>query len=306
LLDQNLIRTHYPYLSEDVKAILHVRDAGWFSAHTLGSYLLERARQGGARVLQGEVVAVEKDDRGVCAVEVAVDGCKERICTRRFVNAAGPFINRVANMVDPGIDIPVKIRVAQKMLMKDYLGIVPRCAPMVTHSSELALEWSDQEKEEWCKDDEYRWLLSKFSCGPDIRPEGGKDSQWIMICWKYRQEAGRRVYVREQTWEPKLDDTEEYAELTLRAASALIPGLRRYLDRMPRPAHDGGYWLEVKDPATECFTQLPLIGPLGPDGAFLVNVYPGICCGCAAGALCAAWVAGGDLPQYAEEFSIDG
>jgi len=304
LLDEGLIRAHYPFLSDDVLAILHTRDSGWFSAHTLGTYLLEQAKGRGVRVIQGEVVAVDKDKHGVCAVRVVKGSGVKSISTRRFVVAAGPFVKRVAAMVNPEVEIPAMIRVIEKILIKDYLGIVPRSAPIISHESELFLEWSEQERDQWQDDDEYRWLLDEFSCGTYLRPEGGKDSPWLLIGWEYAPEAGRPVEVREPTWEPRLSDSVEYVDLTVRAASTLIPGLKRYIGRMVKPAHDGGYFVRMRDPLSGEFVPMPLIGPLGVEGAFIACVYPGVSSGCAAGELAAAWVAGGNLPDYADELSL--
>ncbi|MCX7803491.1 MAG: FAD-binding oxidoreductase, partial [Meiothermus ruber] len=59
LTSQSLIRQHFPYLSPDTQAVLHVRRAGWLSAQQLGMYLLEEARGHGVRLLSGQVVGVE-------------------------------------------------------------------------------------------------------------------------------------------------------------------------------------------------------------------------------------------------------
>ena len=50
----------------------------------------------------------------------------------------------------------------------------------------------------------------------------------------------------------------------------------------------------------------PLIGPLGVDGAFITGALSGFgsMAACAAGALCASWMAGGDLPSYARQLSL--
>ena len=50
----------------------------------------------------------------------------------------------------------------------------------------------------------------------------------------------------------------------------------------------------------------PLIGPLGVDGAFICGALSGYGCmaACAAGSICASWVADGDLPDYAKQLSL--
>jgi len=305
LLDKSLIREYYPYLSDKVTAILHTRGSGWFSAHTLGMYLLEQAKAHGTRELCGEVIAVEKDKQGVCGIEVAMEGSVETIKTRRFVNAAGPFVKRVAAMVDT--DIPVRATLIAKIVIEDYLGVVPRSAPSLSLSDEFFMEWSEEDKELLREDDEFRWLLDKFSSGPYMHIEGGKGSKWFMVAWGYNQRLGAAV-TDEPQWDPQFP--KEYPELVLRGASILIPGLKRYAEKMPRFMYDGGYFMTTPDPAGKVDAEgttsqsLPLVGPLGVDGAFVVNSPFGVRAGCACGELCAAWVTGGKLPDYADELSL--
>ena len=50
----------------------------------------------------------------------------------------------------------------------------------------------------------------------------------------------------------------------------------------------------------------PLVGPLGVDGAYVTGALSGYGCmaACAAGEICAAWIADGDLPDYANQLSL--
>ena len=50
----------------------------------------------------------------------------------------------------------------------------------------------------------------------------------------------------------------------------------------------------------------PLIGPMGVDGAFVVGALSGFgtMAACAAGSLCASWMTGADLPDYASDLSM--
>ncbi|MFT5572620.1 MAG: glycine/D-amino acid oxidase-like deaminating enzyme [Cryomorphaceae bacterium] len=50
----------------------------------------------------------------------------------------------------------------------------------------------------------------------------------------------------------------------------------------------------------------PLVGPLDDSGAFVAGALSGFGSmgACAAGALCADWVCGGSLPQYAHSISL--
>ena len=47
IVDDTLIRRHFPWISPDAVAVLHARRCGWLSAQQLGMYLLEEARRHG-------------------------------------------------------------------------------------------------------------------------------------------------------------------------------------------------------------------------------------------------------------------
>lgn len=313
LLGQNVVSQHFPYLSDRVTAVLHARGCGWFSAHTLGMHLLECAKEGGVRELRAEVIGIDQDPAGVSAVRIVGYDGPAMIQTRCLVNAAGPFVKQVGTLL--GIDLPVRTGLWEKIVIRDHLGIVPRTAPTVILKDELWLEWSDEERAWLCDDKEHRWLLNRFSSGPYLRPEGGADSQWLMLGWAYneppyrvhREREADRVgagAVCDPQWVPRL--TKEFPEIVLRGAARMVPGLSRYLDRMPKPMHDGGYYVETRDVDGEAYGEEnpPLVGPMGVAGAFVVSACHGVSGGCAAGELCAAWVTGGKLPDYASEFSL--
>jgi glycine/D-amino acid oxidase-like deaminating enzyme len=79
----------------------------------------------------------------------------------------------------------------------------------------------------------------------------------------------------------------------------MIPALSTYFDRMPKPEVDGGYYCKTKE-------NRPLIGPLPVDGAYVIGALSGfgIMAGMAAGELLATHVAGGQLPDYAGDFTL--
>jgi glycine/D-amino acid oxidase-like deaminating enzyme len=159
------------------------------------------------------------------------------------------------------------------------------------------------------------WLLNRFSSGPYLRPEGGQDSEWVLMGWAYneppykvhRERDKDRVgagAVCEPQWHPQL--SRDFPEIVLRGMAGLIPGLKQYLQKLPTPIHDGGYYVETKDVDSAAFREEnpPLIGPMGVEGAYVVSVCHGVSGGCAAGELCAAWVMGNQLPGYADELSL--
>src|SRR2546429_6032775 len=94
ITDHTLVRRHFPELAEDTVALLHARRCGWFSGQQLGMYLLERAREKGVRLVEGRVERVEVAGGRVRGVTAATRGGARTFSTPRFVNAAGPFVQR--------------------------------------------------------------------------------------------------------------------------------------------------------------------------------------------------------------------
>ena len=64
--------------------------------------------------------------------------------------------------------------------------------------------------------------------------------------------------------------------------------------------HYGGYYTMTAE-------NWPLIGPVGPPDSYVVGALSGFgsMTACAAGRLCAAWVGGNALPDYAEGLSLE-
>jgi len=80
----------------------------------------------------------------------------------------------------------------------------------------------------------------------------------------------------------------------------MIPGLAVYLNKIPRPILDGGYYTRTRE-------NRPLISPLPVDGAFVIGALSGfgLMAACAAGELLAAHLTQSPLPDYAPAFSLD-
>jgi glycine/D-amino acid oxidase-like deaminating enzyme len=291
LLDPDLIHRHFPFLSENVVAALHTRRCGKLSAQQLGMYLLERAREHGARLLNGRVEGVKVRGGRVQAVHVAGESGSQTISTRTFVNAAGPFVKEVGAMV--GVDLPVSCELHSKVAYNDSLGVVPRVAPLYYWADPQRLPWSDEERALLAESEDTRWLLEPFPSGPHGVPEGGAGSRTQLVLWTYDVETMEPVVPL-----PPLDP--HYFEVVLRGLSRMIPGLTAYFDRLPRPVVDGGYYTKTEE-------NRPLIGPLPVEGAYLIGALSGfgIMAACAAGELLAAHVTGSELPSYAPWFLLE-
>jgi len=284
LLGNELIRQHFPYLTEKAVAALHVRRAGWLSAQQLGMHLLETARRSGVRYERGKVTGVDVEKDQVRGVQ-AEDG--ERISSPIFINAAGPYLNAVGNLL--GVDLPVFSEIHLKAAVKDALAVVGRDAPLLIWMDSQILPWEAEEREALAEEDESRWMTHRLPWGAHTRPEGaGSD---ILMLWEYQTK------VMDPVWPPPIN--EQYPEVALRGLSAMLPRMKEYFSRMPRPQLDGGYYTKTRE-------NLPLVGPLGVEGAYVIGAVSGygIMAACGVGELLAAHVTGSTLPSYAPAFEL--
>jgi glycine/D-amino acid oxidase-like deaminating enzyme len=287
ILDPEILRHHYPFLTDQVVAGLHVRRAGWFSAQQLGSLLLDEAKKHGVNLFQDHVEKVEISRNKVSA---AVLEGGQRIPAQNFVNAAGPFVKPVAEAF--GVDLPVYCELHLKVSAQDSLGIIPRDAPLLIWQDAQKLPWN-QEEADFLKDDPAsRWLLDEFPPGVHTRPEGLADSPIFLMLWEYHT---REV---EPNWPPALDP--DYPEIALRGLSTMIPTLSQYFDKPPRPFMDGGYYTKTRE-------NRPLIGPLPVEGAWVIGALSGfgLMASMAAGELLALHMLDKNLPAYAPAFDLN-
>lgn len=284
LLGNDLIRKHFPYLTEKAIAALHARRAGWLSAQQLGMHLLESGRRLGVRFEAGKVTGVDVEGGKVRGVRLSSG---VRIESPIFINAAGPFLKEVGKLV--GVDLPVHTELHLKAVVKDAFGVVGREAPLLIWNDAQTLPWEDEERAALAEEPETRWLTETFPSGAHTRPEGGGTD--ILMLWEYHTD------LREPVDAPPLD--EEYPEIALRGLAAMLPRMREYFGRMPRPQLDGGFYTKTRE-------NRPLVGPAGTEGSFVAGAVSGygIMSACAVGELLAAHVTGANLPEYASAFAL--
>lgn len=291
LLDPPRIRRLFPGLAADTVAALHARRCGWLSAQQLGMELLERAREAGVRLLAGRVVAVDVWRGAVRAVEVeTVEGRRERIRTDLLVDAAGPFAGEVARLA--GVELPLACELHGKVFFDDHLGVVPRDLPLSIWCDPVELAWSAEERAGLAADPALAPLLRPLPAGVHFRPEGGRDSTFLLLLWTYHLEPVAPVFP------PRFDPT--YPEVALRGLARVIPAAAVYLERgMRRPRVDGGYYCKTRE-------NRPLVGPTPVAGFHLfcgLSGY-GIMASQGLAELLGAWVAGGPRPAGADEFLL--
>ncbi|MCA1736201.1 MAG: FAD-binding oxidoreductase [Actinobacteria bacterium] len=283
--DGDRLRAHFPFLTESAVGGLHARRAGWFSAQQLGAWMLAEAKAAGLELIKGEATSI--DSSGGRIRSVTVDGAT--IETPAVINAAGPMVKKVARLV--GVDLPVYSEVHIKVAFRDHLRVIPRASPMVIWTDPQQLDWSKEERsglEEMGRDD----LLNEMPPMCHYRPEGGAGSEWIVGLWEYHR------LIQEPVW--PLPDDSLYPEAVMRGLTTLVPGLRPYLDHLPQPVVDGGYYTKTRE-------NRPLVTRLGPAGSYLIGAFSGfgVMAAAAAGELLAQLVTGRELPVYARSFGLD-
>ena len=286
LIGNELICKYFPYVTNHAVAALHIRRAGWLSAQQLGMYLLETARQRGVRFESAHLSAVELVNGQVNGVRLSSG---ERIDAPLFINAAGPCLREVGDML--GVALPVHTELHLKAAIKDSLEVVGRESPLLIWTDPQFLPWKEEERRALVEEDETRWLTEVFPSGVHTRPEGGEESRTILMLWEYQTK------VMEPVWPPKMD--EHYPEVALRGLAAMLPRMKEYFERMPRPQLDGGYYTKTRE-------NRPLVGPMGVDGAYVIGALSGygIMSACGLGELLAAHVTGGELPSYTQAFEL--
>jgi len=285
ITDPDLIGRLWPAVNRDVVGALHVRRAGWLDAQQLGARLLGEARSAGVVLVHRSVVGIERDRHGVTAV-VLDDG--DRIETPQVVLATGPMIQESVGLL--GESLPVRAELHLKVAFKDHLGFVPRNAPLLIWEDPQQLTWDDEERTALRDIDPA--LLESLPGGAHLRPEGGPDSPWVLGLWEYEARDMR------PTFPIHIDSM--YAEVVLRGLATMIPALTPYLDRLPQSVVDGGYYMKTPG-------NLPIVGPLGTPGAFVLGALSGygIMASQAAAELVALYATGSSLPAYAEAFRLE-
>ena len=286
ITDPSLIRRYFPYLGPEVTGALHVRRAGWLSGQTYGAWLLEQAQQAGVRLLRGRVSSIDTS-AGLVSNVWLEDG--SQIETSIFINAAGPHLASVGRML--GVEIPVANEVHLKASFNDQLAAVDRAAPLVICADEQRLPWTREERAILAEDADVSWLLETLPSGAHTRPEGGKDSQNILVLWDIHNQPADPTF-------PIAEDPMA-GELAVRGLARILPGMRGYLERMPRFTLDGGYY-------TKTHENRPLACPLPLEGAYIIGAASGygIMAAAGLGELLAAYIVRSGLPPYAGMFDL--
>lgn len=287
LSNQSLIRSLFPHYDPEIRHLIHVRRAGDISGQQLGQFMLDHLASVGVRRITGRVKAIAPG----FTLEIAGKDGSDRLRADRVVNAAGPFAGEIAAML--GVTLPIHNVAQQKIAFPDTLGVIPRAMPFSIDLDGQTIDWTEDERAALLSDPDMAWLAQPMTGAIHCRPDGGDNGQWVKLGWAFNTTPS------DPTWTPPLNDA--YPEIVLRGAARLNPALRAYYGHLPRKMHHyGGFYTRTAD-------NWPLIGPMGPEGAFMAAALSGhgTMGACATGELAAAWIAGAALPAHARAFSLE-
>jgi len=291
VLDPGWIRQRFPFLADDVMAMLRPRRCGWLSAQQLGMWLLERARERGVREVRGRVTAVDTTGGRVRSVDVATPGGTERWEVTHFVNAAGPGLAQVGELL--GIDLPVVNELHAKATFTDSLQVLPRELPLMVWNDPIRLSWSAEELALLEEDRDLSWLREELPGGLHFRPEGGHGSQAVLGLWAYHTDT-----IDPPRFPPAIDPL--YAQVVLEGMVRMVPAMAPYKERVREPWVDGGYYCKTRE-------NRPLIGPLPVEGAWVLGALSGygIMASQGAAEILTAQLTGETPPPWADAFLLE-
>ena len=261
---ERAIRARFPFVTDRVVAMLHVRRAGFMNAMMLGHWLLARARESGIELVHDEVIGVAVDRRRFASVRLASGG---RIDAGAFVLAVGPLLPEWTDRLE--LHMPIVNELHSKLSFEDTAGVIPRDTPLMIWNDAVDLG-----------------ALGTFPAGVHLRPRGSRS---LLGIWTYD------TRVEDPTFPPAF--AREYPDIVIRGLATMMPGLGAYIGRSHEAIVDGGYYCKAPD-------NRPLIGPTAIEGAYVLGALSGfgIMASQAAAELLAAHLLDQPMPDYARAF----
>ena len=258
------IRARFPFVTDRVRAMLHVRRAGFMNAKKLGHWLLSRALAAGVELVHDEVTGLIVEQQRFAGVSLSSGA---RIDARAFVLAAGPLLPEWTDRL--GLHMPIVNELHSKISFEDDEDVIARDVPLMIWNDPVDLG-----------------PLGTFPAGVHLRPRGSKS---LLGIWTYdtRTETA--------TFPPTF--ALDYPEIVMRGLAVLMPGLGAYIGHSHDAIVDGGYYCKAPD-------NRPLIGPTAIEGANVLGALSGfgVMASQAAAELLAAHLLDQPMPDYARAF----
>ena len=282
LQGRRMITGSLPWYADDITAVIHIRRAGRIDGHQMGQVMLERFLEAGGLLLKGEVAGIQ-NTKGFSLDIRTADNRPDDLKASQIINAAGPFLNRIAEMV--GTELPVTNVLQQKIAFEDTKGVISRKMPFSIDLDAQHMDWTKEERKYLLEDSDHAWVAREMPGAIHCRPEGGDNGKWVKLGWAYNNVSSAPVRA------PVLD--KQFPEIALRGAARLNPNLKAYYGYLPqKQVHYGGFYNLTEE-------NWPLIGPSEVEGFFVVGAMSGFgtMAACAAGELCAKWVLGETMSE---------
>lgn len=262
--DARAILQRYPFITDRVRGMLHVRRAGFMNAAKLGRHLLERSFAQGIEVVRDEVTGLVVEHGRLVAATLASGS---RIDTRVFVLAAGPLLSEWTDRLD--LEVPILNELHGKISFEDDDAVIPRNAPLMIWNDAVDLG-----------------ALGTFPPAVHFRPRGARS---ILGIWTYD------ARVEQPTFPPVF--AHDYGDVVMRGLAVMVPGIDTYVRRGVPVVVDGGYYCKTPD-------NRPLIGPTSIEGMFILGALSGygIMASQAAAELLATYILDQPRPDYAPAF----
>ena len=139
----NRLRSQFPYLSEKVEQVVHIRRAGPMDVYALGSYLLSRARETGVRFHSGHIQKITHD-AGKFRVQTQQQNSSNVLSANQLVLTAGPMNKNLAAML--GAELNLHSILQRKFVMPDPDQVIPRDMPYTIFADPQFLHWNQEER----------------------------------------------------------------------------------------------------------------------------------------------------------------
>ena len=222
---------HRAYLADSIQQIVHIPRAGMMDVHVLGSLMLNTAKRAGVKFATANVTEIKTLKNGGYQLR-----CKnsEALECEQLVLAAGPFSAYLAKAL--GIDLPLQNFLQHKFLIADPAKVIPHDMPFTIIADPQYLSWSDDEKQLFEDELDYRYLLNEFPAGLHIKPEGRNN---IKLGWAYNRLA------EEPHFNP--GTPEEFVDIVLRGASQYVPALSQYIGKTSPITKYSGYYTRTAE-----------------------------------------------------------
>ena len=283
LVDQDAFSIHesHPYLDPDISKSVFIKNAGHVDSITMANLMLADAKKRGLHCLQKEIINLSQTSQGY-AVQ-----CHDKsiIEADQIIICAGPFINHLAKMLD--LSFPVWNTIQRKFIIPDPEQVIPRDMPFTIYVDGQTLAWSEEERNLVQASKELKWMAEPFPGAIHIKPESGDR---IKLGWAFSSEEVSPSWT--------IGTFDYFPQVVLKGASRFIPGLKQYEEDVPAPLIEyGGHYTRTKE-------NWPLIGPTDLDNVYVIGALAGFgtMTACAAGELCARYIAQESLPDYAAYF----